>query len=337
MACQPRRLVAVFVPVGALALLTGLWSVRRRWRGPLAAMLFFVGTLFPVLGFCNVYPFRFSFVADHFQYLASLGVITLTSAGAAILLDRWRIWGRWPAYCLCGVLLLVLATCTWTQCWMYTEIDRLYITTLERNPDCWMAYNNLGLLFFEQGEYDKAIECYNRTIGIKPEYEEAHLNLGASLNRLGQFDLAIAQYRIALANRSDSAEAHFGLGNVFLAKNEFDKAAREYQAALAIRHDFIEAHCNLGNVLTRRGQAAEAIVEYRKALEVNPDHSGAHCNLANALLILGQYDEAITEYRKALAVRPDFPEAQQNLDTILAHLDEIKAERLDRKPAKPKP
>lgn len=324
-------------PVGALMLLAGLWSVRRRWRGPLAAMLFFIGTLFPVLGFFNVYPFRFSFVADHFQYLASLGVITLTSAGVAILLDRWKVWGRWPAYGLCGVLLLVLALRTWTQCWMYTEIDRLYLTTIERNPNCWMAYNNLGLLFFEQGEYDKAVECYNRTIGIKPEYVEGHLNLGATLNRLGELDLAMAQYRTALAIGSDSAEAHFGLGNVFLAKKELDKAIGEYQAALAIRQDFIEARCNLGNALTRRGKTAEATVEYRKVLEVNPNHPGAHCNLANALLVLGQYDEAISEYRKALAVRPDFPEARQNLDTVLAHLDEIKAEKSQQKPDKSKP
>ena len=74
-------------PAAALLLLAVLWGLRRRWRGPLAGLLFFVGTLFPVLGFCNVYPFLFSFVADHFQYLASLGIITLAAAGAVLLLN----------------------------------------------------------------------------------------------------------------------------------------------------------------------------------------------------------------------------------------------------------
>ena len=73
-------------PAAALLLLAVLWRLRRRWRGPLAGLLFFVGTLFPVLGFCNVYPFLYSFVADHFQYLASLGMITLFAAGVALLL-----------------------------------------------------------------------------------------------------------------------------------------------------------------------------------------------------------------------------------------------------------
>ena len=81
---------------------------RRRWRGPLAALLFFAGTLFPVLGFFNVYPFRYSFVADHFQYLASLGMITLASAGVALLLARYGLWRRPAGYGLCLALLAML-------------------------------------------------------------------------------------------------------------------------------------------------------------------------------------------------------------------------------------
>ena len=72
-------------PAGAIALLAVLWRLRTRARAPLAAMLLFVGSLFPVLGFLNVYAFVFSFVADHFQYLASLSIFALAAAG----------WGRW--------------------------------------------------------------------------------------------------------------------------------------------------------------------------------------------------------------------------------------------------
>ena len=73
-------------PAAALLLLAVLWRLGRRWRGPLAGLLFFVGTLLPALGFCNLFVFIYSYVADHFQYLASLGVITLAAAGMALLL-----------------------------------------------------------------------------------------------------------------------------------------------------------------------------------------------------------------------------------------------------------
>ena len=68
---------------------------------PAGGRALFIGTLFPVLGFCNVFPFLFSFVADHFQYLASLGLIALASAGIAIALSAAAALG--PAGRLCGL------------------------------------------------------------------------------------------------------------------------------------------------------------------------------------------------------------------------------------------
>ncbi len=131
-------------PATALLLLASAWGVRRRWRGPLAGLLFFVGTLFPALGFYNLFPFLFSFVADHFQYLASLGMITLASAGIVLLLDRWRLSSRPAGYLLCLMLLAALATLTWRQSQMYGDIETLYGKTIAENPDCWLAHNNLG-------------------------------------------------------------------------------------------------------------------------------------------------------------------------------------------------
>ena len=108
-------------PVAAALLLLTAWGLRRRWRGPLAGLLFFVGTLLPVLGFCNVFPFIYSFVADHFQYLASLGPITLASAAAALLLRRWQLWSHPVGHALCLALLLGLGAMTWLQSHMYWQ------------------------------------------------------------------------------------------------------------------------------------------------------------------------------------------------------------------------
>ncbi len=145
-------------PVAAFALVVALWALRRRWRGPLAGLLFFVGTLFPVLGFFNVFPFIYSFVADHFQYLASLGIITLVAAGIAMLLKRLQLWRRPAGYAICVLLLVTLATLTWRQSRMYTDIETLYNTTIDLNPTCWMAYNNRGNIYKDLGNYRQAIE-----------------------------------------------------------------------------------------------------------------------------------------------------------------------------------
>jgi tetratricopeptide (TPR) repeat protein len=228
-------------PLTALLLLAGAWAIRRRVRGPLAALLFFVGTLFPALGFCNIYPFIFSFVADHFQYLASLGIIALTSAGIAMLLNRWGFWGRWPAYCLCGALLMVLATRTWAQCCTYSDIDQLYRTTIQRNPDCWMAYLNLGQILGDRGQLDEAMGCYARAIQIKPDCKMAHLNLGEAFVRCHRLNDAMAEYDTALAIDQDFAEAHYNLGNLLAIRERFSEAMEEYNKAIAIRPGYTEA------------------------------------------------------------------------------------------------
>ena len=145
-------------PIATLGMLAGLWSIRHRWRGPLASWLFFVGTLFPVLGFLNVYPFIISYVADHFQYLASLGIIVFLSAVVASPLVRTSGMPRLLGNAACVFVVGMLGALTYRQSQMYANSVALYQATIERNPECWMAYNNLGWEFIAQGKPQAAIE-----------------------------------------------------------------------------------------------------------------------------------------------------------------------------------
>src|ERR1035438_837916 len=129
-------------PAGVLAAAMGLWLLARRHRGPLAGFLIFAGTLFPVLGFLNVYPFIFSFVADHFQYLASLGMIVPITCGLALGARRIRL-GKPAMMVLPGVLLATLGILTWRQSGTYRDAETLYRATLACNPASWMAHTNL--------------------------------------------------------------------------------------------------------------------------------------------------------------------------------------------------
>jgi protein O-mannosyl-transferase len=257
-------------PVALATLLAVLWWMRRRWRGPLAGMLFFAGTLFPVLGFLNVYWFIFSFVADHLQYLASLGIITLAAAGAALWLDRRRLWRRPGGYAACLLLLAILASLTWRQSRMYAGAESLYRTTIAENPRCWMAYNNLGTALANRGLFvEAAAEC-RKALEIKPDYAEAHNNLGVALAACGQ---------------SDDAIAHL-------------------QKALQIKPGYTDAHNNLGNALAECRRVDEAIAHYEKALEANPDHASARNNLGIAQSQREAIRHTLLEKRESLRSHP---------------------------------
>src|SRR5580698_3497491 len=103
-------------------------------------MLLFVGTLFPVLGFFNIYPFLFSYVADHFQYLAALALIVPLSS---ILVSALTRLGKPADIVLPAVLLAILGTLTFRQAAIYRDTETLYRATLIRNPESWLAHNNL--------------------------------------------------------------------------------------------------------------------------------------------------------------------------------------------------
>ncbi|MEP7015784.1 MAG: tetratricopeptide repeat protein [Verrucomicrobiota bacterium] len=267
-----------------IALCVAIYFARRRLgRGVEVAATFFVATLSPVLGFIMLYTFRYTFVADHYQYLASIGPIALVSAGLVKLTESLRLGPRFLAGL--GILIFsMLATLTWHQSKSYSDIETLWRTTLEKNPGCWMAENNLGDDLFRNGKIDEAI----------PHYEKS------------------------LQMHSDYPEAHYNYGNVLLLKGRVDEAIAEARQALALRPNDADEHVSLGNALLTKGLGDEAIEHYAKALELSPNHSSGHYNMGNALLLKNHLREGIGHYEKALAAQPDFFEALANLSWVLA-------------------
>ncbi len=300
-------------PMAALAVVLGLWHWRHRiGRGPLVAVLFFIGTLFPALGFTNVYPMRFSFVADHFQYLASVGLIVLAVAGLR------KICRPFP---LTAALLPVgLAVLTWTQSHIYANQEILWQDTLAKNPGCWMAHNCLGMILAEHGRMDEAMREFQTTIRLKPDHADAHYNLGKALDMFGEIDEAIREYRETIRLKPGKAAAHNNLGAALLNQGKIEEAIHECQEAIRLNPANAEAHNNLASAYFNKGKIDDAISQYQEALRLKPDFAEAHNNLGTSLLNKNQIDAAIGQYQEALRLKPDYAQAQANL----AHALEIK-------------
>jgi tetratricopeptide (TPR) repeat protein len=310
--------------LATVALGAVIWRARRRaGRSVEVAAVFYAVTLSPVLGFFMLFTLLYSFVADHYQYLACIGPIALAGAGIQTLFgwigERSLVWER----AFCGMLLAALFVVTWRQCRMYTDVETLWLTTLDRNPDCWLAQNDLGALLFEKGQVDQAIIRFRSSLAIYPDNAEAQNNLGAALDKKGQVDEAILRFRKAVALRPNFAEAYCHLGNALLRKGQVDHAILEIQKAVAVRPDFAQLYFILGNALLQKGRVDEAIIEFHAMLELQPDDDQAHFNLGIALRQAGRRDEAILEFQKAAAIRPDFAEAQNNLGNSLLQIGRI--------------
>jgi tetratricopeptide (TPR) repeat protein len=331
------KVVAYLWLLAALTGLVALWFIHAKWsRAMFFAAAYFVVSLFPVLGFFSVFFFRYSFVSDHFQYLASIGPLALAGAGIATLLGRFCETpsdfvphrnaeprsGSTIASSrrrlvlsggLCGILLIVLGLLTWRQTAEYHDLFALYTATLQKNPGCWMAHYNLGIVLTERGEADQAIDHYKRAVALRPDYAEAHYNLGRLLVEQGQLDDAIDHYERAAAINPADAEAQNNLGVTLFGIGRADDAITHYQKALEIRPDYAEASCNLASALIAKGDLDGAIARYTACLAVVPDQEEAQYNLASALLRRGRTDEATVQYQKVLQMHPQSADAHANL------------------------
>jgi len=307
-------------PVGLAVLAITLWSFRRRARAPLAVLLCFAGVLFPLLGFFNFYGSLYSFVADHWQYLALPVVIAAAVGGVAFLLQRFSPVKRRAIAALGIALPAPLGLLTWHQCSIYRNDDVLYRATLTGNPGCWMAYNNLGEELMEAGQCAEAAVDFQRSVQLEPGYFESHYNFGNALAQIGRWPEAVAEYREALRIRPGNSSIHDNLAIVLSRMGREEEALAEYETALGLDPGNEQAHNNLGNQLARMGRLAEAVDQYEQALKIDPGYPDAHDGLANAWARMGRLSDALDQYRKAVALKPDFAEAQNNLGNALVRM-----------------
>ncbi len=294
-------------PFFVIALTIGLIAFARKSRGPLASFLYFLGTLFPVLGFLHVFPFRYSYVADHFQYLATLGIIIpgaclLASATARLALSE-------TSATVAAVLLAgLLGFLTWQQSSLYAKAETLYRGTLQRNPNSWMTHNNLGIVFAEENRLPEAVAEFDASLRIKPDHTKAHMNLGNVLRQIpGHMPDAIVEYQTALQLQPSLVAAHKNLA-IALAQNpaRLPEAVSEFQAALHLDPEDAQTHALLAISLAQLGRMPEALDEYRTALRLQPDDADTRLNYADTLAQLpGQRDEAMAQYRMLLNVNAD--------------------------------
>jgi protein O-mannosyl-transferase len=256
---------------------------RTAGRGVETAVLFYVATLSPMLGFIMLYTFQYSFVADHYQYIASIGPAALVAAAldrCLVVLDSKK---RFIGPVLCATLLFALGVLTWRQSATFTNLETLWRATLSVNPDSPLAHNNLGNALLLDGRVDEAITHFQIALKNRADLAETHNNLGNALLRQGQINVAMAHFQRALELDPGLAEAHNNLGALFLQKGMEDEALAHFEKALQFQPDFAEAANNLGKTLLRKGRTNEAIACFHKALELRPDLAEARNNLAKVL------------------------------------------------------
>ena len=293
------------VLAGACVLL-GLFLLRRRiGRGPFVAMAFFCGTLLPALGFFNVYPMRFSFVADHFQYLASLGPIALFAAGLALLHRHPAPLARRAGLVAAVVVPIALGATTLVRASQYRDAVTLWRDALARNPECWLCLNNLGAEITRQGRPLESQPLLAEAVRLKPDYTEARVNLGVALAMTGRLEEAVRQYDVVLEGEGDQPVALYNRGLALARLGRLDEALASFRAAAALVPRDAQVQSDMGRALALLGRFGEAAEPLRRGLAAHPADAESRRELAFVLNAAGRHAEALVYAREARTLDPD--------------------------------
>jgi Tfp pilus assembly protein PilF len=320
------QLLAWVFPLVAAGVGLGAFIARERLgRGPATALFFFAGTLLPVLGLVEIYFFRFSFVADHWQYLASIGLIVGLVCGAA---GGLRGRGRGPAVAA-AALLCVLGALTWQQARIYVDSETLWRDSLSKNPRSAMvhynlahelaasgrtreasdhyrrvieldpsspnAYNNLAMLRVAEGRDREALELLREATHQAPDYARGRWNLGLFLARRGQLDAALPHFDHALrqpilleADIARVAGSHLQLARLLAGHGRLGSARQHTLRALRTEPDSLPGWLQLGRLSLREQDFAAAAEAFERALVLAPDHAPARAGLRSARALGGR-------------------------------------------------
>ena len=305
-------------PIAWLLMLGLLLAFQRRMgRGPAAAMFYFSGTLLPALGFIDVFPFKYSFVADHFQYLASIGPIVLVAAALTRFsrtgIDSNQVRPSPLRPVLATAVVLLFAGLTLSRSIVFQSEEAVWRDTLAKNDAAWSAHQNLGVLLEERGETEEAVAHFRRAIELAPGEFGPHVSFAIALDQLGRPDEALAAFDRALALNPESWTAHYNLAGTLARLGRELEALNHLEDAAHLAPEPSPAHFNRGVLLEKLDRPREALAAYREAVRARPSWIKPRLAAARCHARLGENTDALKLVRDALRVSPNDQGALQLL------------------------
>jgi tetratricopeptide (TPR) repeat protein len=237
--------------------------------------------LAPVLGFIKMSYVWHSPVADHFEYLAVIGVTALgAGAGATLAARRPRL--RPLLIAVAELTVLVFLAVCWSHERVFRDEETLWQETLASNPQAWAAYAGLGVEYYQHGDAARAASCFSRALEIEPLQPLLRNDYGSALAALGRRGDAAEQYKLALSVL-DHPLLRQNLVRDLLDVGRYDEALEQGRRAVAAFPGEAALHGLLAEALLRRDDPSGAAAEARVAIRLDPGQARARQILAEAL------------------------------------------------------
>lgn len=305
----PLPYLACLVLVITLAVV--LYRYARKNRTVIFGTLFFFITILPVSQLIPlVGP---SMVSERYTYIPSLGLFFLISTGFARLYEKKAAGSR--RYLLTILVAGIIAACALLsrqRAHFWKDSIVLWNDVLAKYPNQPLPYNNLGTFYYEQGDNDRALEFFEKSIALKSDYADAYHNRGLIYMKKGMLEQALEDLTLAIKYKPKNFSSYNARGVVYYQMQDLARAAADYNEAIKLRPDEYEAYNNLGNVYFARAMIAEAIAAYHRSLDINPGFAEANYNLGSAYYLQGNYRPAIDYLSAGIKINPSYEQCYYN-------------------------
>lgn len=296
-----RFLLPLLIVISLLLAAVKFWN---RERGIAFGLLFFILTLSPVY---NIVPLTNPF-AERYLYTPVAGLILVIALAVHLFFESFFLKHLYKNIAVFAFIVMVLSAYSLLgikRNTVWRDSFSLWSDTIIKTPDSSRAYNNLGLVYTNQGQLEESLNAFMNAIKLTPNFPEAHYNIGITYYEIGRLDEAIKEFLIALELKPKNPKAHTNLGNIYYRQGQIDEAIKEYQAALDQQPDFADAYYNLGLAYKKMEQLDNAIEAFTAAIINNINNSEAFYSLGTIYLQKGLFNKAMEQFQQALNLKPD--------------------------------
>jgi len=277
--------VVVFVIIGICIYLL----LKKNFKISFFGFLWFFICLLPM---ANIVPINTT-LADHWLYLPGigfiLGIIGFVYEGIQKLKSKFQDIVKKLFLYIYVLVIIIFSFLTVKQNTIWKDPINFYQLALKYNPGSFRAHNELGVIYLENNELEKAIFHFEKAISLNENFDQAYDNLGIAYDKSGKPEKSIACYEKALKLNPYSPKTYNNLGNAYTNLNQFDKAIETYKKAIKLNPQYKAIYNNLGVVYYKKGILKEAIKYWEKTLEIDPNFELARKNLEVVKKI--HYDE----------------------------------------------
>ncbi len=309
-------LIYYLSPIIVVILVAIIYKFLRKEKIFLFGLLFYFFSIFLMLQIIPTGSGDFN-MADRYSYLPYIGLLLIIAYSINILRLK-NI--KFRCFTLCFVVLgaLLFSYQSYARTKIWKDSETLWTDVIDKNPnESGAGYFNRGHYYqFDKNDFENALIDYNKAIAILPESYEAYNNRGLIFLNQHNWDLALNDFNKALAINPNYTETYNNRGLLNYNKNNYEAALTDINKAIQLNPNYASAYNNRGLVHEKMGEDNLAFEDFNKTILLDPNYELAYFNRAELYFNENQFDLAITDYNKIISINPENSNAYADIGMI---------------------